>query len=395
MPDEHTVMQGFPPASDAQVTLENWREPPYNRWAFHHVSQIVPCATVWRGGEVCRSWRAEPKGVTDIQFAWQGRSMSVGQMLVETATDGFVVLSHGNLAHESYGGGLQPHVPHILFSVSKAVLGLLTGIVIERGQLALNRPLASYLPELSGSGYTDATVRDLLDMTVGIGFDEDYTSPTGEMARYREASDWSVGDPREAIGMRRYLATLPADGSHGRTLKYCSPNADLLGWVLERATGQPYASLLSEALWARIGAEENAYIAVDGYGSARASGGLCTTTRDLARLGQMVLDLGRVEGEPVVPEAWLKDIQKGGDSRIWEGGSFDGDLPDTRYRSLWYTHGEDLRAIVGMGIYGQALYVHPASRTVIAKHSSQPAPLNFELEAMQRAAFEAVAQSLG
>ncbi|MEM7443964.1 MAG: serine hydrolase, partial [Pseudomonadota bacterium] len=208
------------------------------------------------------------------------------------------------------------------------------------------------------------------------------------------ASGWSAIDPRHAMGMRRYLATLPPEGAHGRVLRYCSPNSDLLGWVLERATGQAYADLLSDLLWSRIGAEEDAYIAVDGYGSARASGGLCTTTRDLARLGQMVLDLGQVDGEEVVPAAWIGDILKGGDPSIWRGGSYDGDLPDTHYRSLWYTHGDDVHAIAGMGIYGQALYVHPASRTVIAKHSSQPAPLDYGLVRMQRAAFEAIAQGL-
>ena len=104
---------------------------------------------------------------------------------------------------------------------------------------------------------------------------------------------------------------------------------------------------------------------------------------------------GEAGGRTVVPADWIRDIVEGGDPETWTGGSFDRDMPDTWYRSKWYKHGADVHALGGFGIYGQAIYVHPVSRTVIAKCSSQPRALDWGLEAMQRAAFLAIASELG
>ncbi|MGI9510999.1 MAG: serine hydrolase domain-containing protein [Geminicoccaceae bacterium] len=377
------------------VTLANWRDPPHNRWAFHHVSQIVPCAMIWSRNELATVWPDKTRDINDISFDWNGKSITVTEMLKLTYTDGFVVLHDGQLVHESYDVGMQAHMPHILFSVTKSIVGLVAGILAERGHMDLEKTIGHYLPEMQGSGYADATVHHVLDMIVGIGFREDYEAPTGDMVRYREASGWSIADPRDAVGLRRYVATLPPEGRHGDVFKYCSPNTDLLGWVMERASDRAFADLMSESLWVPIGAASHAYIGVDGYGAARTSGGLCTTTRDLARLGQLVLDHGRIDKRQIVPEAWLDDMISHQNSTAWAAGSFAMELPDTRYRSGWYKHGQGAAAIAGLGIYGQALYLHRSSRTVFAKHSSQPKPLDFALEAMQRAAFDAIAEELG
>ena len=353
---------------------------------------------IWSGNEPVAAWLDKTSDITGISFDWNGKPMTVAEMLKLTSTDGFVVLRDGQLVHESYDAGMQAYMPHILFSVTKSVVGLVAGILAERGQLDLEETVCHYLPEMQGSGYSDAKVRHVLDMTVGIGFREDYEAPTGDMVRYREASGWSIADPRDVVGLRRYIASLPPEGRHGEVFKYCSPNTDLLGWVLERASGQAFADLLSECLWGPMGAESQAYIGVDGYGAARTSGGLCTTTRDLARLGQLVLDHGRVGRRQIVPEGWLEDIISHQDAASWAAGSFATELPDVRYRSGWYKHGQSVRnamAIAGLGIYGQALHLHRSSRTVFAKHSSQPKPLDFALEAMQRAAFDAIAAELG
>ncbi len=387
-------MEGFPPPENAQVTLANWRNAPFNRWAFCHVSQIVPVAMVWRGDASGTDWPVAAQDISEITFSHAGETVSVAQMLQRTTTDGLVVLNRGRVVHESYSGSLRAHVPHILFSVTKSVVGLVAGIVVERGQLDPETAVSHYLPETAGSGYGDATVRHVLDMTVGVAFDEDYEATQGDMVRYREATGWNVGGDGNSVGLRRYLCTLPPDGEHGRAFKYCSPNTDLLGWILERATGKPVAELLSEALWAPLGAQNDAYIGVDDYGAARTAGGLCVTTRDLARIGQMVLEDGRVDGRQVVPSAWIKDIFEAGDRDAWDAGNFADDMPDTWYRSKWYKHGAVAHAVSGLGIFGQSLFVHPASQTVIAKHSSLPTPLDFECETLQMACFDAIAAQL-
>jgi CubicO group peptidase (beta-lactamase class C family) len=272
---------------------------------------------------------------------------------------------------------------------------MLAGVLVGRGLLDPDRPIVDYLPEVQGSGYADATVRHLLDMTVGLAFDEDYEASQGDVVRYRQATGWNASGSGEPIGLHRFLVTLGKQGEHGQVFKYLSPNADLLGWILERVSGQRLAAFLSEALWAPMGAEHNAYIHVDGYGAGRMAGGLCTTTRDLARLGQLMLDGGRVGDKEVIPEGWVRDIIGGGDRNAWKGGTFEQAIPDAWYRSQWYKHGEDAAAIRGFGIYGQSVYVHRPSQMVFAKQSSRPIPLDFELDAMEMRAFEAIASTLG
>ena len=383
MTDKSQTMAGFPPAPEHQVTLANWRDPPLNRWAFRNVSQIVPSAMVWRGAQGSEL-PANGRDLGDVTFSFNGETLSVQDMLERSLADGFVVVHDGRIVQESYLGGLKPHVPHILFSVTKSIVGLLAGILVGRGDLDPDAQLTTYIRELETSGYADATVRHLLDMTASVDFDEDYLATEGDMVRYREASGWNPGGAGDTGGLRLFLPTLSGANGHGKVFQYCSPNTDLLGWVLERAADQPFPELLSEALWAPMGAENNAYIGVDGLGAPRAAGGLCATTRDLARIGQLLLDDGRAMGNQVVPADWIRDIFENGDREAWKGGSFAEDMPDAWYRSKWYKHGEDAFAVSGLGIYGQSVFIHPASRTVIAKHASQITPLDFDIETMQQ-----------
>ena len=378
---------------NGEVTLANWRDPPFNRWAFQHVSEIVPCAMIWRSSSPGALWSRDIRNVQDIQFHWDHGQTTVGDMLDQTTTDGFLVLHRGKLVHETYDAGLKPSIPHILFSISKSLTSLVVGILQGSGVLNIDRPLVQMLPETRGSAFEDATVRNLLDMTVALDFQEDYVSPTGDMVEYREATGWSAGGD-SSLGLRRYLCTLKKSGQHGVRFHYCSPSTDMLGWVVERVSGSRYSELLSEVLFQPAGTFENAYVGVDPYGAARASGGICMTLRDLARIGELVLGRGALDGAQIVPESWIDDIYSGGSRETWIGGSFEDGWPDAWYRSQWYKQGTPVRAISGFGIYGQALYINPRTETVIAKLSSQPQPLDWELEAFQRAAFDAIAQGL-
>lgn len=395
MEEQAGIMSGFPPAPEQQVTLANWRLAPYNRWAFSHVCEVVPAAMVWSDGEARETWSGATRDLGDITFAWNGGKLTVNQMLERSRADGVVVLHGGELVYEGYFDHHHSRLPHILFSVTKSVTGLLAGVLVERGQLDPDKHVTHYIREAAGSGFGDATVRQVLDMTVALGFDEDYEASDGDMVRYRDATGWTANRSSGDMGMREFLLTLPQDGDHGKVFKYCSPCTDLLGWVLERATGTAYADLLSETIWAPMGAVNDAYVCVDPFGAARAAGGLCTTTRDLARVGQMVLQGGEANGRQVVPGWWIRDIIEEGDRDAWAAGNFAEDMPNAFYRSKWYKHGADIDAVSGLGIYGQSLYIHRPSGTVIAKHSSQTTPLDFDLDGMQMAAFAAIASELG
>jgi CubicO group peptidase (beta-lactamase class C family) len=166
---EQNLMRGFPPLPEMQVTLANWREPPYNRWAFRHVRQLVPSAPVPRGEGPARPLPSAPRDLGPIAFAdREGRERTVTQMLAATYSDGFIVLQDGHVVTEAYDNGLTPDRPHILMSVTKSVAASLTGVLADRGVIDPEAPIVELLPEVAGSAYGDATIRHLLDMTVGI-----------------------------------------------------------------------------------------------------------------------------------------------------------------------------------------------------------------------------------
>ncbi|MBK0393970.1 serine hydrolase domain-containing protein [Ramlibacter algicola] len=384
-------MTGFPPPADQRATLANWRTPPFNRWAFHHVSELVPSAFV-RGAASATPWQLEPRDLDGFRLEHRGRHFDFRGWLDQTFTDSFVVLRDGKLAFETYAGGQDAATPHIWMSVSKSVLGLVAGIAVGRGQLDVDARLETIVPELEGSAFAGATVRDALDMRVGIHFDEDYHARSGPIIEYRKAHLWDplpVGE--QPSDLRSFLCTLKErDGEHGGRFHYVSPNTDLLGWVLERATGTRYADLVSDTLWKPIGAERDAYITVDRFGAPRCAGGFCATPRDMARLGRLFVTGGRQGSEQVVPEAWIRDIVGFDGEQAWQAGDFF-DLfsrAPMHYRSKWYVLHGPQPLVFGVGVFGQHLFIDPAADLVIAMCASQPLPLDESFVALTMAGVE-------
>ena len=385
------LMTEFPPKPDKLVTLSNWRSPPFNRWAFNHVSELVPSAFVRSAGGAI-PLELDPRSLTDFRLSHQGRSFGLDDWLDRTFTDSIVVMKNGKVVFENYSDGQSPAIPHIWMSVSKSILGLVAGIVAGRGQLDVDAPLTEVIPELEGSAYAGATVRDALDMRVGIRFDEDYHAAGGAIIEYRKSHLWDpvpVGEP--PTDLRRFLSTLAErDGEHDGRFHYVSPNTDLLGWVLERASGTRYADLVSETLWQPIQAERDAYITVDRFGAPRCAGGFCATPRDMARIGRLFVTGGRNDGVQVVPQSWIDDIVDFDGAAAWRTGDFF-DLfggANMHYRSKWYVLRGERPMIFGVGVFGQNLFIDPAADLVVAKCSSQPLPLDQSFLSMTLAGVE-------
>ncbi len=390
------LMRGFPPPPDAQVTLANWRQPPFNRWSFHHVRRLLPTAAIHSGGPVS-AFAKDSHDVNRVTFQGpDGAEWNVGQMLAESFTDGFIVLQRGRVVTESYVPGQQAETPHIIFSISKSVTGSVAGVLVARGQLDPGAPVTKYIPEAAGSAYGDCTVRHVLDMTVGIDFEELYLDPHSDFARYRVATGWNPPRPGgEELDLRSFLVSLKRDGNpHGHKFHYVSPNSDLLGWVLERAADTPYAALVSGALWRPMGAEFEGYVTLDRLGAPRSAGGVCVTLRDLARFGELMRRGGAAEGRQVLPASWVGDILTAGDPAAWQRGASAGFLPGGRYRSQWYVVGNRHGAFCAIGIHGQWIYVDPAAEMVIAKQSSQPLPVDEPMDFLLLAGFDAIARAL-
>ena len=393
------LMSSFPPPPDGQVTLANWRSTPFNHWAFHHVREIVPSADIPLDPEKVLALRSNGGGLESLEIEQpRGMPLALEQFLAATSTDGLVVLHRGVIVLERYDNGMTERSPHILMSVTKSMLGLLAAALASRGVLDPRHPVTHYLPEMRETAWAGASVAQLLDMRTGVAFDEDYLATSGAIVDYRKATNWNpLGPGERATDLRSFFRTLTkADGPHGGKFSYVSPNTDLLGWVIERAAGCRYADLMSELVWQPMGAAEPAYITVDRLGAPRCAGGMCTTTRDLARVGQLIVEGGARGGRRIVPEAWIDDIVSNGDADAWNAGSFQPYLPGTsmHYRDKWYVERGPSPLLFGLGIHGQNLFVDRKSQIVIAKFSSQAPPLDAELIALTGKFVAAVRRAL-
>ncbi|MBX3575780.1 MAG: serine hydrolase [Rhizobiaceae bacterium] len=369
-------MSALSPARRREITLDNWRVHPNSPWSFQNVAEFVPTARIAEplGGEPPVT---TPGLIARLQVAGDGGRVSLSDHLAATHADAFVMLRNGEFLDEWHAPHVEPARPHIIFSISKSVTGLLAGIAAGDGSLDPDRPVLDYVPEAAGSTYATATVRHLLDMTVDLDFEENYLDQDGAFNRYRRATLWNPQRPGAAPeSLLEFLVTLRGKGAgHGRTFFYTSPNSDMLGIVVERATGQRLADFMATRLWRPMGARGPAEITVDRVGWARAAGGMSVALRDLARMGALVLADGRApDGTQVVPSRWIADMRDNGDRQAWIDGNFYNSTPDGRYRSCWYEVGDARRSFYAVGIHEQWLWCDRTSGLVLAKFSSRPEP---------------------
>jgi CubicO group peptidase (beta-lactamase class C family) len=392
-------MTGFPPADESLVTLANWQDSPNVRWAFRHMREIIPTQAIPAGPDTTSPLPSapDPAALLAPVHRSDGSTATAGDVFADTWTDALIVLHDGVVVEERYEVGMSAATPHLLMSVSKSVVGCVAGVLAERGLLDPEAPVATYVPEIEGSGYAGTTVRHLLDMRTGVAFRETYELPEAEVRVMERSMGWrppQEGDPK---GIYAYLATLGGDEPHGGNFTYRSADTDLLGWVCERAADTRMADLVSTLLWVPMGAEHDAEITCDQVGSAVHDGGMCATARDLARFGQLLLDDGVVEGAPVLPASWLNDSRHPTIDVREAFAHTDNEavLPGGWYRNqFWFVPTHHGLAQVCLGIHGQMVYVNQTTRTVGVKLSSWPTAQHTASLVDTRRAFTAIGARL-
>jgi CubicO group peptidase (beta-lactamase class C family) len=398
--DELRLMVGAPPfTAERLVTLENWQRPPYNRWAFQHVRELIPTAAIPRGDGPVWELEREERDLNGIRFTTQDGELTVGGLLDGTYTDGFLVLHQGRIVTEHYRNGLRPATPHLLMSVSKSITGLVAGALAGRGAIDVTATVESIVPELKATSFRGATVQQLLDMRTGTKYSEDYRDPDAEIAVSDRVYLWSPDDGRPRPGdALEYFASLGNDGEHGGPFRYRSILVDVLAWVLERAADERFPDLVASELWQPMGAERDAEITVDPRGNPLADGGISATLRDAGRIGQLALQRGTAApGRQVVPAAWLDDTVAGapdGVAAFARGDGASGYPRGAHYRNCWWVTNPELPLFNAAGIHGQHIVVHVPTETVVVKLSSWPDPVDAPRRRATLAAVSAIAEAL-
>jgi CubicO group peptidase (beta-lactamase class C family) len=377
------LMVGSPPPPESRVNRGNWLFPPYNRWAFSHMTELMPCAEVSRGAAAVRplpeqlldASALEAVAVTDHT----GTPRPLAEMLRRTYSDALLVLHHGHLVYERYDNDLAPDQRHLLASVTKSFTGLLTLMAIDDGLVDPDRPPTDYVPALAGSGFADTTVQQVLDMVVEMEWDElewlgDDPDPAQEEAQFlkflRATGSWVDRAHDPGWGVWDFARTLEQRGTPGRRFQYLTPATDVLGWILTAVHGQSYVQTLSERIWSRIGAERSAMILLDPTGTPVTSGGLNVTARDLARFGQLLLDGGRFGEDQVVPTRVVDELRAGGDVAAFARAPEVAHMTGWSYRAQWWIVPGGRPS--AWGVCGQILWIDHERDLVIVRLASAP-----------------------
>nr|WP_312723673.1 serine hydrolase [Stutzerimonas kunmingensis] len=392
-------MVGSPPPADRILRFEDgsYFRFPQMRWSVANFRQLMPTVNVSRGlGE--SSLEHQPSNEIDaLTFVplGGGEPMTWQQSLQANYTDGIIILHRGKLVYERYFGVLKPEGQHAAMSITKTFTGTLAALLVSEGKLDAERMVADYVPELAVSGFGDASVRQLMDMTTGIHFSEDYADPKAEVWAHAAAGN-PLPKPADYQGPRTYyefLQTVKPQGRHGEAFHYRTANSDALGWVIARVSGRNVAQLLSERIWSRLGAEQDAYMSVDSIGTPFAGGGLNAGLRDLARFGEMMRNEGRYNGTQILPPEVVTDIRNGASREDFAKAGYRL-LPGWSYRNMWWVSHNEHDAFMARGVHGQALYIDPLAEMVIARFASHPVASNAANDPTSLPAFEAVAKHL-
>lgn len=294
-----------------------------------------------------------------------GESRSSEQFLTDTDTAALLVLQHGRVRLERYALTGGRHVPWISMSVAKSVVSALVGIAVADGHITgIGEPISDYVPVTAGSAYDGVAIRDVLQMSSGARWTENYSDTSSDIFRLASALS---GDTT----MNDVVADMVPENTPGTFCRYNSGDTQVLGALLIRATGRSIADYMAEKLTEPLGTVDPAHWLVDGDGTEMAYAGLNMTARDYARIGELYRLGGSWNGTQIVPADWVRDSVTIASPHLEPGRPVVGSHAiDLGYGYQWWLPGGDRRDFSAIGVYNQFIYVDPATSTVIVKLSA-------------------------
>lgn len=325
--------------------------------------------TIFDSREILRSGKksdfATQEQTLPNNFSFQGEETAIPAWLTRTGTTGLMVIHNDKIAHESYFQGYEPQSQAIAWSVSKSFVSALVGIAIADGSIkSVRDPVTDYVPALKGSGYDGVALEDVLQMSSGVAFNEDYADPNADINKLGEILAFGRSLNEWVASLKQELP--PATKHH-----YISVDTQVLGMVVTAATGKSLSAYFIEKLWSRIGAECDAHWLTDGQGNELAFAGLTLCLRDFAKLGQLYLHNGKnFAGQQVIPEQWVHDSVSPHKAHLLPGRAVEESQPILGYGYQWWVPKSTEGEYMAVGVYGQFVYVNPTRKVVIAKTSA-------------------------
>ena len=399
-PDLMGWMKGFPPPEDRIVKFEDgsFFAFPALRYSVSHMRQFMPTVNVSRGlgapTDIPRDINEDIDEVTFVPLEEEGE-MTWKESLMKNYTDGILVMHKGEIVYEKYFGSLDESGQHAAMSMTKSFTGTLGILLVQEGVLDLREKASTYVPEMANSAFGDATIREILDMTTGLKFSEDYSDPQADIWIFSAAGN-PLPKPAGYEGPRNYfeyIETVQKQGEHGEAFGYKTVNTDAMGWIISRVTGKSVADLLSERIWSKMGAEQDGYYSVDAIGTPFAGGGFNASLRDMARFGELIRNNGFANGQQILPKAVIDDIRTGGSKEAFAKAGYKL-LDGWSYRNMWWITHNEHGAFAARGVHGQTVYIDPVAEMVIVRFASHPVAGNAAIDPFSLPAYHAVAKFL-
>jgi CubicO group peptidase (beta-lactamase class C family) len=331
---------------------------------FEHSDMIFPVRVVSRGGSV-HTLPAAPQPLKNVQFEAKDKKYDLFDYMALNRVAGLLILKNGQVVFEDYELGAGPETRWASFSMAKSVSSTLVAAALQDGSISsLDDQLTKYAPAFKGSAYDGVTVRNLLQMSSGVKWDEVYTDPQSDARKILD--EQLLQKPGTVV---RYMSALPRAAAPGSVWHYSTGETYVVGALLEGATHKPLATYLSEKIWKRAGMESDATWWLDApNGMGLAGTGISATLRDYGRFGLFVQQDGVIDGEQIVPPGWF---QEAGSPKVIGG-------KPINYGYLWWPMPEGDPAHRGafqaVGIFGQHMYINPTEKLVIVVLSARPKP---------------------
>lgn len=381
------------------MSSQNWNQAPHNRYSFQRMQSFFTTARLNRQQAIPFSFDQDIKNLDGIAFKrHDGETGTIAEMLENSFTDSFMVVKGGAIISELYLNGMNSESHHLVNSVTKSYIGMLCGIAVEEGLLKPQAPITQYLPELDNDAWQGATVRHLLDMTAGACYQEDYEDRSTDFWQESAVVGWrpDLLNHESCDNLLDYAASLKGmDQKNGEKFHYRTVTTNVLGLILEKVMEAPLEDSISKHLWSKLRSRSDGNVVCDKAGHLYVGAGLSATTRDLACFGMMMANNGRLSGEQIVPEAWLKDTLAGEScsSQCYLDSEYSV-FGFSHYRNQVWVKDKDKGAMLALGIHGQIIYMDQSKDIVIVKLSSQEEQVNMGMFVDAFSAMDAIAAAL-